>query len=490
MAHGRSLRTIVPLLLAALIAAGCSAVGLGGDEEARADEQALAPEAGITDAADGDEDGDEATTTTTGDTGGAPARPPFDPVAYQENLDLLLASTVRNTNHDDSPYIDVPSAELVLEDLYGPRSDYLQDAGGNSEIAFPTEAGGQFRTACEFSHFSYDDPLVFPGQPGAAHLHMFFGNTHVNAHSTYDTLLNSGSSTCNGMELNRTGYWVPAMFDGEGNVRIPERVVIYYKGEGFSNGNSVPYPAEAAFLASENINEISYEDGGAEFKFSYVCSDEWSVSAEPYANTMPNCDGDAFFDLYGVVDEPHVVLEMNVKFPQCWSGDDPADYVNSYSVPTTGSGWYISECGGDYPVNLPNMEYFVNYRVELGETTEDWYLSSDVDPATFERSSEPAGSSIHGDWWGAWNREVNQMWIDNCVNYQADPVSGCGFGFLTDGGPDQANPLPGPALLYRPQYEGRYKIPASEIFEQLCSPLADRAYTQPTDAAYCLSPQS
>ncbi|MEL7207548.1 MAG: hypothetical protein AAGK32_04845, partial [Actinomycetota bacterium] len=136
---------------------------------------------------------------------------------------------------------------------------------------------------------------------------------------------------------------------------------------------------------------------------------------------------------------------------------------------------------------LPNLEYFVNYRVELGESTADWYLSSDVDPATFELRSEPPGTTVHGDWWGAWHEEVNQMWIDNCVNYRADPVSGCGFGYLTDGGPDQANPLPGPALQYRPQYTGPEKIPASTIFEQLCAPLTDRAYTKPTDAAYCVT---
>lgn len=252
-------------VVAAMVAAGCSAVGLGDDDLAGpGPEQALAPAAEPAPATDADTDGNEPAPV---DDGGPPARPPFDPVAYQENLDLLLASTTRNTNHDASPYLEVPSAELVPEDLYGPRSDYLGEVGGNAEPAFPTEEGGQFRTACEFSHFSYDDPLVFPGQPGAAHLHMFFGNTHVNAHSTYDTLLNSGSGTCNGLELNRTGYWVPAMFDGEGNVRVPERVVIYYKGEGFSRGESVIYPPEAAFLASENINLVSAADGGAEFKF-------------------------------------------------------------------------------------------------------------------------------------------------------------------------------------------------------------------------------
>jgi hypothetical protein len=407
-----------------------------------------------------------------------------DPALYQANLDRILASTARNSNHDDSPYLSVPSSDLVMEDHLGPRSDYLNRPAGNPEESFPVPEGGQFRAGCEFSHLAYDDPLVFPGSPGASHLHMFFGNTHVNAYSTYETLIDSGSSTCNGQELNRTGYWVPAMFDGEGNVRVPERVVVYYKGEGLARGQAIPYPEESAIIATDNINLIPSDAGGAVGKFSYVCSDQWSGALEQYSNTMPDCDGDIYYDLYGVEDEPHVVLEMNVKFPNCWNGQDPADWRASYAIPPVG-GWYNSDCGGEFDTHLPNLEYFVNYRVDVGESTGDWWLASDVDPSTFTRTGA-AGESIHGDWWGGWNAEVMQMWIDNCVNFQAEQPSGCGFGYLTDGGPDGNNPVDGPALRYRPQYEGPYKIPAETVFEQLCSPMTDRAYPKPEDAAYCI----
>lgn len=137
---------------------------------------------------------------------------------------------------------------------------------------------------------------MYPGQPGKAHLHMFFGNTDVNAFSSYDTLINSGSSTCNGMELNRTGYWVPAMFDGNGNVRIPERVVVYYKGEGLSRGLSIPYPEGAAMIANQkgDVNTTNNGLGGADGKFSFVCSDQWSSPGPSDSNTIPDCDGSRF----------------------------------------------------------------------------------------------------------------------------------------------------------------------------------------------------
>ena len=34
---------------------------------------------------------------------------------------------------------------------------------------------------CRASHAAADDPIVFPGRPGAAHLHEFFGNQTTNA---------------------------------------------------------------------------------------------------------------------------------------------------------------------------------------------------------------------------------------------------------------------------------------------------------------------
>ena len=416
----------------------------------------------------------------------APAPPSPAPAVvgsldYQSNLELIRSSSIRNTNHDNSPYRSTASADLVLSNHFGPRSEYLNNPGDNPEQSFPVPAGGQFRVACEFSHFAYDDPLVFPGKPGAAHLHMFFGNTDVNAFSTYDTLLNSGSSTCNGQELNRTGYWVPALFDGNGNVRIPERVVVYYKGEGLARGNTIPYPAGAAMITDRDINTIPTDNGGAQGKFSFVCSDNFSGTADPQTNTMAACDGSVFKNLYGVDTNPHVVLEMNVKFPNCWNGQDPTNPDN-FSLPRYS--WYGSQCLGEFNRTLPNLEYFVNYKVDVGENTADWYLSSDVDPTSFGTAKATGGSSIHGDWWGAWNAEVNQMWLDNCVNFATSAASGCGFGYLSDGGPNGNAPLDGPALKVRPQYTGPNKVSAEALYNELC-PNPGRSYNRPEDAAYC-----
>ena len=89
---------------------------------------------------------------------------------------------------------------------------------------------GAFRTVCDFSHMAFDDPIVYPGQPGKSHLHAFFGNTGTNANSTAASIANTGNSTCRGGTINRSGYWVPAMIDTlDGTPVAPLSLIVYYK---------------------------------------------------------------------------------------------------------------------------------------------------------------------------------------------------------------------------------------------------------------------
>ena len=62
-------------------------------------------------------------------------------------------------------------------------------------IAGPQGATPQFLVECLYSHAAADDPIVYPGQPGHSHLHMFFGNTEVDAFTTVESLRN-GDTTC------------------------------------------------------------------------------------------------------------------------------------------------------------------------------------------------------------------------------------------------------------------------------------------------------
>jgi hypothetical protein len=417
---------------------------------------------------------------------------------YQQNLTLIKNAGVRNRNHDNSPYRNTPLNSLPTGDsspLLGPRSEYIVKFGDNSEQDFPEDQQnvGTFRTACEFSHFAYDDPLVHPGKPGAAHLHMFWGNTDVNAYSTYNTLKDTGSSTCNGMELNRTGYWAPAMFDAKGNVRIPERIIVYYKGNGLANGTAEVYPAGAAMVIDDKVVRTSNTQGGTQYnepnpnwrepQMSFLCTDgSRGIPRVPMGLTIPVCQ-DKHRPTSDYTAPLNSVLEMHVKFPNCWNGQNPADPKN-WLLASSGV-WFYSNCVADGNRTLPNLQYIIAYPLEPGETTAGWYLSSDVNPTTRQRT-KTGGTSVHADWWGAWNLSINREWINNCVNDTRPVAKGCGFGYLSDGGPKGTNletPYPGRALKFRPQYTGDMKVAATTLYRELCP--GGPAISTATAAAYC-----
>lgn len=449
---------------------------------------------------------------------------------YQDNFQMIRSQTGRNTNHDNSAFRDLEMDKLDVSVGGGlvdtNRQAYLGNPNGNPEQSFPITAGGQFRISCEFSHFAYDDPILFPDKPGGSHLHMFFGNTDINAFSTYETMNDTGSSTCNGQEANRTGYWVPAMIDGDGNVRIPERIVVYYKGEGYANGETAPcvggfcnpgqpygskvYDPKMANIAPMGQTVVEYPsgDGGTGAGLvNYKCTSNFSpFQTADGINTIPNCDGDYYQNTFNApYPATRTVLEMDVRFWHCFDDSGPEGDWTDWVPAGGGSGsWYYGNCsghgGGATSTNetYPNLEYFVNYVVEPGEDTSDWFLSSDVDAATITSASPslngPAGSTHHGDWWGAWNSVINKQWIDNCVNFVNPGVpSGCGFGYLTDGGPNSGSPASGPVLKYRPQYDtvgqtSSYKTSLAVLFSEICQPLGpSHSYnnSQPASGAYC-----
>jgi hypothetical protein len=79
------------------------------------------------------------------------------------------------------------------------------------EQVAPNSWLGIFRINCDFSHASYNDPIVFPGEEGAAHLHRFYGNTLVDHNTTNESLFTTGESSCQGNVLNLSSYWMPSV---------------------------------------------------------------------------------------------------------------------------------------------------------------------------------------------------------------------------------------------------------------------------------------
>src|SRR5690349_10399539 len=100
---------------------------------------------------------------------------------------------------------------------------------------------------CPYSHSNMDDPIKFPGQQGAAHLHDFYGSTTTNYLSTYSSMVAS-LTTC-GTAGDSSGYWTPALY--RNGVRVlPQgsyadlatRQQFYYRIDSESGATVEPFP--------------------------------------------------------------------------------------------------------------------------------------------------------------------------------------------------------------------------------------------------------
>ncbi len=128
---------------------------------------------------------------------------------------------------------DTPGTTLNDVDRLWPAGSKTTEIVPESETPGKREDGsGAFRTHCVESHSSNDDPLMAPNKPGAAHHHIFFGNPDVDAYTTPDSLLEASATTCDGVALNKSGYWVPALY-GESGERLEYVDPLFYYKTGY-----------------------------------------------------------------------------------------------------------------------------------------------------------------------------------------------------------------------------------------------------------------
>ena len=294
---------------------------------------------------------------------------------------------------DGCPTIDLTNIPLGVEGYADLRikasSDDIPDVG----------YGGAFRTECAFSHMSFDDPIVFPGKPGASHLHAFFGNTGADAFSTQQSLANSGNSTCSGGIANRTAYWIPALIDTRtGTPVVPAFTIWYYKTftiPAYPLTKTQPLPSglrmiagDAHATAPQNVTH-------------WTC---FGVGGTDSA-TIPNCN-------------PGESVQLTVNFPACWDG------VNLDSVDHKSHMTYAGAegCPNSHPVPVPNIILNVRYLVQEPNQATYWRLASD-------HNGNPAGLSAHADWFDGWMPSVRDIWVEHCDRYPVD----CSVNNLGDG---------------------------------------------------------
>jgi hypothetical protein len=319
-------------------------------------------------------------------------------------------------------------------------------------ISFPSgpadnspDPNGSFRFICGIAKIAPDDPVLYAGKPGASHLHIFFGNTGVNAYSTWESLRTSGGSSCDtgAAPLNRSSYWTPVMLNGTGGIQIPFLSNFYYK-QIPATANVCGFPdathAGICTMLPNGLRYIAGMDMANPMSTGHHSSNAFEADSMVF-QCMDKVGGDvtvnpiasgSYRTLKAMVDAgcpATSVIHVLMESPTCWDGvnlDTPnhRDHV-SYPDPANGTvtmNWtvngvaqtpaQITKCDTAHPYIIPSFSFKLYYNTDSSFTAGKWHLSSDDSMAM----AMDAGDTLHMDYLEAWSPPVKTAWTANCID--------------------------------------------------------------------------
>ena len=267
----------------------------------------------------------------------------------------------------------------------------------------PRAAGpiGEFVAYCPLSHRLHDDPIVFPGQPHAAHGHDFFGNITTDANSTAESLL-AGGTTCDPV-TDRSSYWAPTLYNAVGQEVAIEKATFYYLVNIDNPASLQPYPVGLKVIAGNP--KATTPEQAEHIKWSCLGANNSSTG------DFATCPADS-------------KLELLVNYPDCWNGQD-LDSANHKSHMAYSAG---GACPATHPVAVPALQFKLRY-VTSGEAG--------------MKLSSGAGYTAHADFFNAWETAAQENRLQ-CLR----ELIKCG----PEGHPQPAEPQPAepPNILYLP----------------------------------------
>ena len=268
----------------------------------------------------------------------------------------------------------------------GPRS-----AGAQSEEDVVTGPTLQF--GCNVLKVAAIDPIFDPEHP---HDHVFYGNTGVDADSTYESLVNNPHTTCANTYAT-SSYWNPVVKDGTTEVNQPRRLSVYYVGRG-DQTKVQPIPDGLQLLGKNENGKVDYR-----------CGAEPPVTNPPYG-----CTAEEF--------------RIRVHFPECW---DRSSLQPDSLVRMSGGA-----CPSSHPYQIPTIRMSVHYG-NVGGVLEGPLLVSAGD-------GEFLGADFfHADVFAAPQEPAFRDTIKKCVNNVADgavPPAACRPGLRPDTTLDPSGP--------------------------------------------------
>jgi len=311
--------------------------------------------------------------------------------------------------------------------------------------AEPRSWKGIVRINCDFSHSSYNDPIVFPGEEGAAHLHRFYGNELLDHTTTMESLIATGSSTCQGNNINRTAYWIPALLAPLYNQQTKERQLddngnpawqavpavvgnneeaheVFYYSAGIDDLEAIePIPPGLRMIAGEATTKPGREQDASIVRWHCQSWESTDAGNPLWSATIPECRAPDR-------------LRMDIFFPSCWNGRDldSANHKSHMAYPVRDENTRLSSCPASHPVAIVRPSYHYAFGVlpnvydpETKSST-GWRLASDDYEVT---DINPGGLSLHGDWFNAWHPTIMEAMLETCIQGRLD----CHNGNLANG---------------------------------------------------------
>lgn len=278
---------------------------------------------------------------------------------------------------------------------------------------------GSFGVQCGFSHASKDDPIVYPGLPGEAHRHGFYGNRTTNAHSTRASLLNAGTTCTDRKDLAAT--WFPTAELRKGGVwrkatAYRERTY-YFRSVRENLGTTQTVPKDLKLIGG-NPHATSWRRNPA---VSWFCGEgspirPWPYDCRPY--TLPKEDG----------------VRAIVAMPFCWDGEntDSEDHVSHVIYPDPKDRTPHTKpasCPGSHPINIPAISIRAHFAVKdpcAGATP--CGPDSGGAKVRLHLSSGPY-YTMHADFWNTWIQKRLNFLHRSCLDAKKE----CGIlGVETD----------------------------------------------------------
>ena len=240
-------------------------------------------------------------------------------------------------------------------------------------------------TSCNYSHSLSDDPIVYPGLTGAAHLRDFFGSKTANAF-TDSINIHTGDTTCL-MRNDKSVYWVPALF--KNNERIlpvgtNKNILIYYRKAGVKSNTVLSTIPDGLKMIVGNSHAKSLMENGSILggRINFKCG---PGSGEDLSYPPAKCASG--------------IMVVSYTFPNCWDGInlDSANHQSHMAYPLKGN------CPSTHPVAIPQIQTYIRYPVGTGPI------------GNITLSSGPFFTA-HMDFFNGWDSEALKSLITKCIN--------------------------------------------------------------------------